>query len=343
MGEKETVAAVVVTYNRKDLLVECLDGILSQTKSLDAIFIIDNASTDGTMENLIGLGFVPAGGDGQTKPERLDSSNSLAAINRKKIYYSRLEKNMGGAGGFHEGIKRAFQEGFDWIWVMDDDVMPTSTALEESLRFIRDYSGRVAGISSLRVDKYTGKYWVDEIVGFNPLAVRTNHRFVRGQESLYRGTQYLKIKSSTLEGLLVNRRAIEKVGFPRTDFFIRADDSEYGFRLSSYGDLIHLTSSRVIKVAGGSNSVCRPSRNDVWKIQYSARNTVFWQLRCAETKESFITRIAAILFVLQYPFAVLKDQIKMPKGETSLGSLKLFALICSAVFDGIIGRLGKTF
>ena len=50
--KKNTIAAVVVTYNRKELLCECIEGLLAQTKRVDAIYIIDNASTDGTKEAL---------------------------------------------------------------------------------------------------------------------------------------------------------------------------------------------------------------------------------------------------------------------------------------------------
>lgn len=43
-----------------------------------------------------------------------------------------LPENMGGAGGFHEGIKYAFEHGFDYIWLMDDDGFPAETCLENS-------------------------------------------------------------------------------------------------------------------------------------------------------------------------------------------------------------------
>ncbi|RMG35011.1 MAG: glycosyltransferase, partial [Methanobacteriota archaeon] len=47
MGDRN-IAAVIVTFNRKEMLIRCLEGIFSQTRPVSAIFIIDNASTDGT-------------------------------------------------------------------------------------------------------------------------------------------------------------------------------------------------------------------------------------------------------------------------------------------------------
>ena len=50
--EKKKVCAVVVTYNRKALLLECVQAILRQSYPIEKIVIIDNASTDQTEEYL---------------------------------------------------------------------------------------------------------------------------------------------------------------------------------------------------------------------------------------------------------------------------------------------------
>ena len=46
----ERVCAVVVTYNRVELLRECLTALESQTRPVDRILVVDNKSTDGTPE-----------------------------------------------------------------------------------------------------------------------------------------------------------------------------------------------------------------------------------------------------------------------------------------------------
>lgn len=77
------IDAVVVTYNRKALLIECVEAILKQKYAVDKLIIIDNASTDGTEEEL----------------------KKIEILNRNDVVYKKLEKNIGGAGGFYEGIK----------------------------------------------------------------------------------------------------------------------------------------------------------------------------------------------------------------------------------------------
>lgn len=92
------VCAVVVTYNRKELLLECLDAILKQTSSIDKLLVIDNNSTDGTEDTL----------------------REKQYLGKKVIQYVKLPENIGGAGGFCEGIRRAKDYNPDWsgLWTM---------------------------------------------------------------------------------------------------------------------------------------------------------------------------------------------------------------------------------
>jgi GT2 family glycosyltransferase len=103
-----TNAAVVVAFNRKKLLTECLDGLLRQSLPLDAIYVVDNASTDGTDAYLQKNGY----------------------LDEPQIRYIRLPVNSGGAGGFYHGVRVAFEAGYDWIWLMDDDTEPEANALK---------------------------------------------------------------------------------------------------------------------------------------------------------------------------------------------------------------------
>ena len=84
----KSIVAVVVTYNRKLLLMECLQAILEQTYPVSKILLIDNASTDGTEETLSENGYL---------------------VN-PKINYIKMKVNTGGSGGFYEGMKRTMQK-----------------------------------------------------------------------------------------------------------------------------------------------------------------------------------------------------------------------------------------
>lgn len=130
-NNNETVCAVVVTYNRKKLFLECLEALRKQTRPIQGIYLIDNASTDGTPELLLKEGYIK-----ELPPENLTGPwekkfeiKNLSDGQFIKFYYVRMYKNTGGAGGFYEGVKRAYEKGYDWLWLMDDDAESKEDAL----------------------------------------------------------------------------------------------------------------------------------------------------------------------------------------------------------------------
>src|SRR5688572_16068685 len=102
------VSALVVTYNRERLLEACLDAIEAQSRPVDELVLVDNASTDGTPELLRGRGY----------------------LDRSDVRYLRLDRNLGSSGGFARGFEAARESSADWLWVLDDDAEPAPDCLE---------------------------------------------------------------------------------------------------------------------------------------------------------------------------------------------------------------------
>ena len=107
---KEKVMIVVVTYNRKKMLKECIEACLNQTYKDFTLLIVDNNSTDGTYEEVV------------------------KKYENKQVKYINTNKNIGGAGGFNLGIKEAILQEYDFAWVMDDDSIPEPNALESIIK-----------------------------------------------------------------------------------------------------------------------------------------------------------------------------------------------------------------
>ena len=105
--KKEKIGCVVVTYNRKQLLYECLSALLKQSYPIDEIFLIDNASTDGTQSFLEEKGIIHNKEIINEKAFQYLSYNNLTKVN-----YIILNRNIGGAGGFNEGLQRAIKKRF---------------------------------------------------------------------------------------------------------------------------------------------------------------------------------------------------------------------------------------
>jgi GT2 family glycosyltransferase len=190
------IAAVVVTYNRKKLLAECLDALLSETRPLDSIIVIDNASTDGTEEFL--------------------KKNYL----HNPIFdYTRLAENIGGAGGFYKGVKRGYEQGFDWLWLMDDDTRPRADALQKIID-----NGIDPGVaySSVSISDTT------ETLSWGVVNSDENERWIKDLKDL--PNKSFNTPGAPFNGFLISREIIRVAGLPDKEF-LYGEDLEYSVRI----------------------------------------------------------------------------------------------------------------
>jgi len=192
------VRAVVVTHDRRALLRECLAALRAQTRPLDGVLVVDNASTDGT----------PA----------------MLAAEFPDVEVLCLPVNEGSAGGFHAGLDHALAGPGDSFWVMDDDTIPEPAALAELLAPLADLGGLPApAVMASRV------LWTDG--SLHPM----NEPWPRwGDKTLEVGAAergLVAIRATSYVSILVARGALERSGLPRTAFFIWGDDIEFTARL----------------------------------------------------------------------------------------------------------------
>ena len=239
MGER-TVAAVVVTYNRQAMLMECLRHLRAQSWPNLTIWVVDNASTDGTREAMTPL------------------------AERGDLRYVRLPENLGGAGGFQEGVKRAVEDGCDYVWLMDDDCMPRPDALEMLMRVAEKRAG--FGFLSSRA------LWTDG----GPCRMNLQ-RDLNMKNLTVRAGECLPCGAATFVSLLVPSRVVRDVGLPIGAFFIWADDLEYTRRISrkypcwAVGDSV--VEHRCPTNNGGNIATDTEDRIDRYRCAY--RNEVY--------------------------------------------------------------------
>jgi rhamnopyranosyl-N-acetylglucosaminyl-diphospho-decaprenol beta-1,3/1,4-galactofuranosyltransferase len=210
----ETVAVVVVTYNRADLLGRMLDGLAAQTHEPDAVIIIDNASTDHTRAVL-------------------DAHHGLTL---QRIH---LETNTGGSGGFHAGVEAAYDQGFDRIWLMDDDVVPAPDCLavlmaqdEAFLMAVReDTHGHL-------VEKAATDFDLTRPWSIRPKRASVDTTYGDRSEMPER----VELHNIAFEGPLFRREVVTAIGLPDASFFIFYDDVDFALRARRAG--YHIWSMR---------------------------------------------------------------------------------------------------
>ncbi len=234
------ILAVINTHNRLALLQECVHAVRTQTHPVSGILVINNGSTDGTAE-------------------WLQQQADIKSI---------TQPNKGGSFGFCTGIREAYAQGPDWIWLMDDDTVPTPTALEAlvaQLDSLGDEAEHFGFLSSKVI-------WVD-----GEEHSKNRVPLLKQQPSINNGQLQLA-KSGTFVSLFLSRKAIEQTGLPLKDFFIWFDDVEYTERIRLNGlkggyvptsVVVHKTPDNL------HNSMFTDDKNALWKYRYGIRNKLY--------------------------------------------------------------------
>lgn len=256
-----SVAAVIVTYNRRDKLRNCMDAVISQKgNAVPDIIIVDNNSTDGTGEMVRAYS--------ENADIRLtDKAGGIGGSRR--IVYLRLLYNSGGAGGFAYGIRKAVEAGYDYVWLMDDDCVPADDALEELLKYDRTHRGKYGFLSS-RV------LWKDGSLCEMNIQRETVFRDISAEKLSGSGSP-AEVSMASFVSLLIPSKVIYDVGLPIREFFVWTDDWEYTRRISlRYPGLVIPSSIAVHDCEMNSGAdISSADEQRAGRFRYLYRNDVY--------------------------------------------------------------------
>ncbi len=273
----QTLCVIIVTHNRKEDLLACLKALQGQSYPFNALYIIDNNSSDGTFSFLQENNFLPSTGtrfavDNDELSSLIHFGNNDASF---FLYYHRTPTNTGGAGGFYEGLLRTYKKGFQWFWLMDDDTIPS----KDSLKHLFD-----PVISNLFSHKDIGFFcshiiWKDgtpHLMNIPIVSAFANRKpFTLFLNAI---SPFLLVNSCSFVSILINREAIDKCGFPIKEFFIWGDDVEYTTRITKAG-FLGLFNPKSVALHNTKNNYCveidQLDKNNIWKIFYDTRNKVY--------------------------------------------------------------------
>ncbi|WP_314786311.1 glycosyltransferase family 2 protein [Segatella buccae] len=295
------ITAVVVTFNRLELLKQGIECLRKQQK-LTGIIVVNNGSTDGTRE-------------------WLDAQPGLLVVH---------QDNVGGSGGFYTGIERAYSEGADWIWCMDDDVFPRPDCLDRLL----PYTDRPeVGILSPR-RLLEGKVFTHEFRHFNftnPIGSLHGRKLAKQQVN-----QATEIVGADFEGPFISRRVVEKIGLPNRELFIFCDDTDYCLRAHLAGfKLLYIPEALMDKHKFFSNDTWTSrNRKKKWKRYYQVRNEAY--LNHHYGRNFGVRYLRSFIGVAGY---IIPALLSMP--FTDAWQWKDLSMLWTAYQDGIHERLGK--
>jgi dTDP-4-dehydrorhamnose reductase len=244
-----SVCAIILTFNREELLRSCLAAVRAQSVRCGDIIVVDNASTDGTADLL-------------ASPEYSD------------IEVCRLRDNTGASGGFALGMQLGYATGADVLWVMDDDVIADPDALEKLLNareLLHQRGIRPPFVNSL---------------ARSPEGVLTNvPRVAMTLNSLdypiwpaFLEHGLVAIRRSTFVSILLDRDAIQRHGLPIASMFIWGEDSEFTLRISAEQPGFLCGQSRVQHLRALSGNLDLRKEVDPIRLQwhqFRVRNSIY--------------------------------------------------------------------
>ena len=206
------ILAHIHTFNDEDVIAQSVRAIAAQTRPVDEILIIDNASTDGT----------------------LDVELPVA------VTLIRNEVNLGTSGTVHMGLQYGLEHGYDWVWIFDADSAPRPDALEKLLALFdelpEESGGRILYLCSVAFDKSTGE-WHSGLLF-------TRHGSTRAWPAVEGGPCECAV--AIWSGCLYRLDAVRRLGLPRSDYVLDWGELDYGFRAMRSGYVSYLVPASVM-------------------------------------------------------------------------------------------------
>jgi GT2 family glycosyltransferase len=272
-AEMKKVFAVVLTYNRKDLLKRSLDAIYAQTRPCDRVIVIDNACTDGTEAMLLEADYPGL-----------------------QLYV--LSHNIGASGGFNAGFRLAFQEGAGFVWMMDDDVIAAPEALQRLLEADELLESKSAERAFLLSTAFTESGLITNSPGVDDR--RNNIDYENWPLTLEHGI--LPVRRATFVSILVPRATLDEYGLPIASMFIWGEDTEFTLRVTGKVPGYIVGNSKVQHLRQESGAISIMAEKCPFRLKYHRhyfRNEIFITRKYYRNRRLIISIFKQLALILR--------------------------------------------
>lgn len=266
----DKIATIILNWNGKENTIDCLKSI----KNHEGIIVVDNNSTDGSVEEI-------------------------------KKYFPEVKiiqnpENYGFAKGNNIGIKKAIQEGAEYIFVLNNDTLVEKNCLNNLLESAQKYKDCSIFAPKIYFQKnfefHKNRYSEKEkgrVIWYAGGIIDWNNIFGkhRGVDEVDRGQydKFYETEFATGAAIFVKSEVFKKIGFLDEKYFMYYEDTDFCVRAKRAGFKILFVPDAVVyhKNAGSSSSGS--------KLQdyYITRNRLIFGLKYAsvKTKLSLIRRL----------------------------------------------------
>jgi GT2 family glycosyltransferase len=281
------IAVVIVTFNRCDELVKTISAIQNQGILENDIIVINNNSTDNT-KNI------------------LDS-------NYKNILSLHLNENIASAGGFSKGMQTAYEKGYDWVWLFNDDSRPVEGSLKSILEHLNSDKIQIGLLKIANKDE-------------NNKAVLLYWNGVRKPVSVDVSNDIVKTDLITFDGCIISKKTIEKIGYCDPLYFMGTYEFDYCLKAKDAGIGVYTLPNGLIEDGklGGKNGT------PPWRQYYNTRNHLWLALN----RKSFVIFKGWLIREIKYTLSIILS-----------GDKKIMRLVFKlrAIRDAFLNKRGKRY
>ena len=303
------VAIIILNWNAYDDTFECLKSLEHLTYPYFHVFLVDNDSQDDSFKKL-----------------QRDYKESKFNLD---ITFIQTGANLGFAGGNNVAIKEAYNQGYQYFWLLNNDTVVDPNALTPLVDSIK--KDPTIGIAGSKIYYYgTNKIWFAGGI-VNKLTGNTKHIGMKDIDS-EKYSSVLDVDYVTGCSLFFRKEILDTVGYMVEDYFLYYEETDWNLRASQMGWKIKYIPTSVVyhKVSSssGGESNISPAVN-----YYLIRNAIAMIKR---TQPSYYITIAVIYSLWNVFKNILK--IFLYRQDNKLVRIKLGF---TAVFDGVFGKMGK--
>ena len=233
------VTVIIPNYNGKHFLEPCLESLSRQSCQNFRILIVDNASTDGSIEYL--------------------------EENYPHIERIVLDQNYGFSKAVNVGIRHADTP---YVFLLNNDTTIDPGCIRELLRTI-ERSPRIFSVSS----KMIQMYHPDLIDSAGDLYTLVGWGICRGTgRPVENYTEESPIFSACAGAAMYRRSIFQEIGYFDENHFAYLEDIDVGYRAKIYGyKNVYCPTAIVNHVGSGTSG----SKYNSFKVKLSARNNIY--------------------------------------------------------------------
>ena len=281
------IAVVIVTFNRCDELVKTISAIQNQGILENDIIVINNNSTD--------------------------NAKNILDSNYKNIQSIHLNENIASAGGFSKGMQTAFEKGYDWVWLFNDDSRPVEGSLKSILTHLNSDKIQIGLLKIANKDE-------------NNKAVLLYWNGVRKPVSVDVSNEIVQTDLITFDGCIISKKTIEKIGYCDPLYFMGTYEFDYCLKAKDAGIGVYTLPNGLIEDGklGGKNGT------PPWRQYYNTRNHLWLALN----RKSFIIFKGWLIREIKYTLSIILS-----------GDKKIMRLVFKlrAIRDAFLNKRGKRY